>query len=380
MLIIVIYLVLAIVIVIPILYWMYFKIKNPFWSRQPVNHRHHFYRKYMKPFVIAPSFYNQRFINPLSIKTHTWNDFNHKPDFQTFIGNHFYNKNGFKYLPNVEVHIDPYFSNDKNAYVSTYRHAGQIVGTITNRTLRIHYENNSFNVSYIDFLCVHQGHRKQMVAPELIQTHEYFQRNKSNKKCLVSLFKKEGTLHNFSPLTQYTTYVCDLKDQTHIANHPLPTNLGVFIASLSTLNSIMIHMSSVKKYYSCFIHPSIETISDIVERKSIQICGLINRDTQEAVASYWFRDTGFYADSDKPNVECFASMFDRNEISINEFIAGFFNSVIKISKEYNYLQLERIGDNTFVPPLKWKYKTPCAYYLYNYSCQSLENKKVTIIA
>ena len=375
----------SIFITILLFYWMYFKIKNPFWSKQPVNHPHHFYRKFMKPFIIKNSFYNHKYINPLHIKTQSWDQFSiakKETDLQNFIKDHFCNSQNFKYLPTFDTQINPYFKNDKNAYISTYRQFGLIIGTIMNRSIHITLPNNNkFIVSYIDFLCVHKGHRRKNVAPELIQTHELFQRTKSNKKCLVSLFKKEGVLHSFTPLVKYTTFSYDLTKQINISRNKLPSHLKIIWFSLSTFKKILSHMNQNQNNNSAFLIAPYETQLNLLERKSIRVGGILNLYTQEVVASYWFRDTGFYVNSKKPNLECFGSIWNKKEIQENEFKCGFIESVLSISKDFNQLQLEAIGDNTFLSKMRWTTEStiPCAYYLYNYSHKTMMPENITII-
>ena len=70
----------------------------------------------------------------------------------------------------------------------------QLIGVMTGRPINITLKNTpTFKAYYIDYLCVHNDYRKNGIAPELIQSHEYIQRHK-NKKIHVSLFKREGTL------------------------------------------------------------------------------------------------------------------------------------------------------------------------------------------
>lgn len=369
--------------ILPLVFWIRFKIKNPFWSCQPVTHHHQTLLKWPSPQVINDDFYIQKYMNPINIETHQWNSLTkeRKIEFASFISKHFYNKSGFKYLPTEEKHIAPYFSRDENSYLSTYTTSGIPVGTITNRTLRIHFSETSFLVSYIDFLCVHQGHRKKRVAPELIQTHEYFQRTKSLQKSLVSLFKKEGKLHDFIPLVNFETLVCDLKKQTQIPRAVINPSYSVVPLSLSNEKKILEHLSEIKNQYSCFVIPTIESLNEIVERKSIQICGLVDRKTQDILASYWFRDTGFYCQNDKPNLECFASMFHHKKCSDHDFIHGFLEALTSLAKDFNWLQLESLGDNVIISNFKWicEYKTPCAYYIYNYYHKPLKAHDITLL-
>jgi len=384
----------VLIILLLLIYWIQFKIRNPFWSYQPVSHFHHFYRSWLNPYVINPNFYIAKFINTLNIQTFLWDDFKNQKQFCSHINIHYWRNKNECYTPSLEKHINPYFNSDTNAYISLYYLEGILVGSIINRTLRIKLYNQRFSVSYIDYLCVHKGYRRKRVAPELIQSHEYFQRTKSYKKCLVSLFKKEGVLHHFTPLVKYTTYSYDLRSKKSFLYHY--TNQSSFYlyevvdGSLSLLKHILEFMESIQHIFSCFIIPPVEILKQLIERKSIVIKCLIKKDNQKTniVALYFFRPTGVYINSSKENIECFASVFNR--CFQRDFFIGFLSSLNKIKDTYGHLQIETLGHNiilndcinkqeTVLQDTVYKYKTPCAYYLYNYSFKEIQPKDTFIL-
>lgn len=376
------------------LYWINFKIYNPFWSHQPVSHLHHFYRTWFNPHVIYPHFYVPKFMNTLNIKTISWSTFKNKENFTSHIRDHYWREKNAHYTPMLEKHMKPYYDNDNNAYISLYYLHDILVGTITNRTLRIHINNQRFAVSYIDYLCVHKGYRKKRVAPELIQTHEHHQRTKSTNKCVVSLFKKEGNLHAFTPLVKYSTYTYDLRSKTSILlNYTQSSSFyhyEVVEGSLSLLKTILEYVESIQHLFSCFILPPLEILKQLIERKSILLYCLVNKNalqnTQKIQALYFFRPTGVYINSSKENIECFASLFNSHVCSQLDFLLGFLSSVKKMKDIYGHLQVESLGHNTILNGFLtestkklYKYKTQCAYYLYNYSHREIDSTKVCIL-
>ena len=369
-----------IILLVILIYWIQFKIKNPFWSMQPVIFNHNFILKYTSPSVILENFYISKFINPINIKTVQWNDCGCKEDIQKHISNFFYKEKNGHYDPNYKTHISPYFVNDVNAYISIYTLNSLLIGCIMNRTLRVHIRGDKFAVSYIDYLCVHKGHRKKRVAPELIQTHEYFQRTKSNKKCKISLFKKEGRLHNFVPLVVYKTYLYDLR--TNI-NSSIPNEYQILNVSLVMLTKILEFLNNIRLQKECFIIPSLETLKELIERESIFIYCILHKPTKEINALYFFRKTGLYLNSSKQNIECFSSTYKNIDQSI--FFNGFLISLQKEKDNYGHLQLEGLGDNTIIYShlnkykMVYKYSVPCAYYLYNYSNTTIPEKNIEII-
>ena len=52
-----------------------------------------------------------------------------------------------------------------------------LIGVMTSRLLNVSIDNNEFTTYYVDYLCVHKDNRKQGVAQQIIQTHDYYQRN-----------------------------------------------------------------------------------------------------------------------------------------------------------------------------------------------------------
>ena len=91
-------------IIIIILYIIRFKVKNPFWSHQPVVHSHSFLLKWKKPAVIWYDFYNSKFINPIQITSIPWEKLNY-PLFQKHIAQNFLRQKNITYAPSIEKHI-----------------------------------------------------------------------------------------------------------------------------------------------------------------------------------------------------------------------------------------------------------------------------------
>lgn len=375
----------TILIILLILYWIKFKLQSPFWSKQPVVHKHNLFQKYSTPAIIYNDFYIPKFMNPIHIQTVSWRDVKDKNKLQKHISENFYKEKNGHYHPSLEKHIVPYYENDTNAYTSTYILDNILVGCIFNRTLHVHISGSSFNVSYIDYLCVHKGHRKNSVAPELIQTHEHFQRTKSTKKCKVSLFKKEGRLHKFIPLVEYKNCTYSLRNSDTFTNIKInvPYTYQFTEVSLSMKKELVGFLEQIRQNKVCFIIPPLEILLQLIERKSIQMYAMINQSSMNIIALYCFRNSGLYINSSKESVECFASMY--LNISIPIFTQGFFKVIHKIKSNYSVLHLEEMGDNVHImnvirkADIKANYCVPCAYYLYNYSNKTVNAKDVTLL-
>ena len=375
----ILFLPLILLVLILLIYHLTFKIKNPFWSHQPVVHNHSYFLKWNSPKIICDDFYISKFMNPIQIVTVKWNDLNHTL-FQKHIAANFLRQRNIIYTPSLKKHIEPYYTNDNNAYASYYNLNNMMLGIITNRTLRVHINAQRFMVSYIDFLCVHKGHRKKRVAPELIQTHEHFQRTKSRKKCKISLFKKEGKLHNFLPLVNYSCYVFSLRDFSGEKNLLLPSLACVKI-NKSNLHKLINLLEYTYSAFDCFILPPQEILLDLIENNSIHIYVLIQ--VEQIISVYFFRETGTYMNSSKQNLECFASLNNSKDLDV--FSQGFLIVLQKFISNFKMLQIEELGHNTILleaierKSIQPSYKTPCAYYLYNYSNREIPKEKICIL-
>lgn len=375
--------IIGIIVTMVIVYWVKFKITNPFWSKQPVIHPHNFF--YSKPGVIWEQFCVPKFMNYTHVVTRAWREEKNKKQIQTFISANYCKEKDWHYSPSLKIHISPYYDYDTNAYLSSYYLDNILIGTIFNRTLRIHLSGANFAVSYIDYLCVHRGHRKKNVAPELIQTHEFYQRTKSAKKCMVTLFKKEGSLHWFTPLITYRALIYNLSQfqKFDFFQSQTPQNYDIVIGSLSIKYIILDFLEEVREKYTCFVIPPFETILALIERKSIVIYGLLNKKTESLDAMYFFRNTGLYINRGESSIECFASLYTR--ISDTFFTSTFFSILKSYYTPNTFLHLEEIGATAKVVDaieksgVTAKYTIPCAYYLYNYSNRSICNEKATII-
>ena len=67
---------------------------------------------------------------------------------------------------------------------------------MTSRKIELTIQNQKLDCFYVDYLCVHPDKRKQGIAPQLIQTHHYFQRRR-NPNIYISLFKRENSINFF---------------------------------------------------------------------------------------------------------------------------------------------------------------------------------------
>jgi hypothetical protein len=105
------------------------------------------------------------------------------------------------------------------------------------------------------------------------------------------------------------------------------------------------------------------------------------------VAIYIFRKTCTYIKKDKEIISCIASVLKENILTKDEYLTGFYVSLLSIlkdNKQFKYLTIEDISDNrmiiknieTNISPLV---VSPMAYYFYNFAYNPFKSEKCFII-
>jgi hypothetical protein len=209
-----------IILAIFILTYLYARWKFNFWFIQPVMHYYSFYYWICKSGIINNNLpKTNKFCNFINIETtlfpiekELWNQI--IPFIQQ---NYLQNGNNY-FLPELN-NIQPHFSHSPS-FLSVYwknvsyfdknevKQKKDIIGLMTTRPIHVEFLDNKTNIDvyYVDYLCVKKGKRKQGIAPQIIQTHEYQQRY-SNQKIKVSLFKREEEITGIIPLCIYSNYL-----------------------------------------------------------------------------------------------------------------------------------------------------------------------------
>lgn len=218
------------------LFFAYIRIKYKFWAIQPVFHFYDLYYWFVNIGIIRKELPEKnRYTNFKNIKTYPLEEIK-KPLLKEIVQliqlNYLRNKEN-TFTPYID-NIIPYFKgHNMESFWSVYYEPNilidnktnktieeqKIIGIMTSRPLHVNIKNGrkdaSFDVYYVDYLCVNKNNRKQNIAPQIIQTHEYNQSH-LNKKISVSLFKREEELTGIIPLTVYKTVCYNMKklDQT----------------------------------------------------------------------------------------------------------------------------------------------------------------------
>ena len=399
--------ILGVIILCIILFFVYIRLKYKFWALQPVFHFYDLYYWVINVGIIRKELPEKnRYVNLKKITTKTFEGIDERRLKQLVLLIRLnYLRNGEnKYAPKRE-NIVPYFvGHNAKTYWSYFTEpdllidnkTGKtieetlIVAVMTSRPLHVKINNKRkdaiFDVYYVDYLCVNKGWRKKNIAPQMIQTHEYNQSH-NNRKICVSLFKREEELTGIIPLTVYKTYCFNM------ANWGQPEQLDARITLLSgdkqniyylytLINEPIINTMNNK--WDITIYPEISNLMELVATKNLFVKMLVIDGNIEA--AYIFRKTCTFIEKDKEIISCIASI-NGPTLSRDKFIKGFkmaLWSIIKEHRNFGYLVIEDISDNTCIinnicvktHPLV---VSPSAYFFYNFAYSPFKSERCLII-
>lgn len=398
----ILYIVAAIILCI-MFFFIYIRIKYRFWAIQPVFHFYDLYYWFVNVGIINEDLPKKnRYTNFKNITTYHLEDTNKHLLKQIILliqDNYLRNKENM-FFPKQD-NILPYFRGHNAAtFLSVYRQPellldqktgntieeSSVIGVMTSRPLQVKIKINndnykSFDVYYVDYLCVHKQWRKKNIAPQIIQTHEYSQSHK-NKNICVSLFKREEELTGIVPLTVYKTYCFS----THRWSKPPELDARLTLLSCDKQNSYyfynFIHEQTNK--WQITILPAISNIIELIESKNVFIKMILL--DGDIVAAYVFKKTCTFIEKEKEIVSCIASIKSPLLSHLN-FIHGFkvaLFSIINAYPQFHYLAIEDISDNHLIiqnlqiktPPI---IVSPTAYFFYNFAYSPFKSENCLII-
>jgi len=391
-----------------VLFFCYIRIKYRFWALQPVFHFYDLYYWFVNVGIIRKELPDKnRYTNFRNIKTLMFDNVTEQTikDTILLIQLNYLRNNENTFTPKRE-NVVPYFiGHGTKTFWSFYSEKeilidnktnktieeNKIIAVITSRPLQVKLnvgrKDAEFDVYYVDYLCVNRDWRKKNIAPQLIQTHEYNQCHQNKNMC-ISLFKREEELTGIIPLTVYKTYCFNMR------NWITPPFLEAKIKLLTGDKQNMYYfynflIETTNKSISKFdivIYPEISNIIELVTTKNLYVKMLIVDGVIEAV--YVFKKTCTFIEKDKEIISLIASIFKENsELTKNEFIQGFkvaLWSIIKENKNFSYLVVENISDNTcIINNLSLKTHpfiiSPMAYFFYNFAYSPFKSEKCFIL-
>lgn len=293
-----------------------------------------------------------------------------------FIRKYYYNKNECQYQPSKNKFTSYFESNNKKSIISLYK-KDNLLGVITSRNVNITLDHKTLSVYYVDNLCVHKFHRKEGIAPEIIQTHEFNQAHLNNSY-QISLFKREGELTGIVPLTSYITK--QYKISKTIDNKKDENIIKITDVNISILINFIFKS---KDKFSCIILPDISCLINLIKKETYYVYGILDKAKNELSACYFFKDSEMLYqenNTEKKALDFFASI---NKTYKNVFINGLNSILIDFKEIYDYLTIEYVSDNIeYIDYFSNSHEliiSPTAYFLYNYISKPVASKKCFII-
>jgi len=377
----------------------YIKIKHRFWSVQPCFHIYDL-QWYLFPCGIInyqlPE--KNRYTNFTNVETTEYAKLSNLKlqQFANFIRPN-YLKNGDNYYhPKLKENIVPYFTgHNTKCFVSFYYEDEllsldtktiqnkKIVGVLTTRPVHILFTKtkNQMDAYYVDYLCVDKSRRHKNIAPELIQTHHYNQRQ-LKKDIHVSLFKREGELSLLVPLCIYKTICFDMTQWTR------PSDLLPFVSLIEVGKTNIHHLFDFFKDYNhvhfdLCIMTDLANILELINTRNIYIYMIIKEG--EVMAVYIFRNNCV---SLKKGTECLSLIASVNNCKNKELFAHGYKVALWKLWESNHAfkcaVIEEISDNYIIADNLLEKSmpiltSPTAYYFYNFAYSTFNSKKALIV-
>lgn len=388
----------ASILVIYIVGFMYFRIKHPFWSIQPVFHMHNLRYWCIPPGIINHgTFPMTKYYDPLCVDV---KPFDQLSDYQIqsfiqLIKRHYLREKELVYNPTKTNVLSHFNQHNHNCYYSAYYtnepiydasskkfiHKRSELGSLTSRPLHVSLFNNEMICHYVDYLCVKETSRKKNVAPKIIYTYA-LEISKKQKESPVFLFKREGESTAIVPLVTYNVFTFDNTYWKSNVRFPEPYKLTRINGSNASLLFRVI--DQCKSKFDCFIMSNISNIEHLIQENVLQPYIIHNKD--DIVAVYFMKET-CVTFNNEGSIDCIGSILLQEEF-IEFFELGFMEIVCQRKREDNnkerYINIENISHNhKFLGALMNRftpiYYVPNAYYFYNFAIRPVLKENVCIL-
>lgn len=406
---------------IGLVWFLWNRLRNPFWSIQPVFHYWWLpYWCYDKGIIRADLPRPTRFTNTHAVRTWATGDLTSGQwkEWSQLVQAHYHQDAASRYAPAL-ANIQPYFvGHEAPCFCSMYiqqesvldtgaagevRQLPRVLGTITSRPLYVTFcekgkNNPTIPVYYVDYLCVDTKHRKKGIAPQLIQTHEYNQSHRNRAIC-VSLFKREEELTGIVPLTCFTTY-CFVMPRFVPVEVPGYDVVPVSQACAATYWDAMSRFRDAPDaQHQIWIAPCHGNQMELVKSGNWRVYMLLHDHQVQAI--YFFRDTCIHIGDGGGGggkvLSCFAAVRDCGGTDDDLFLFGFQRAVVAISDVrqekksaetnagFGHLAVEGIGDTAALishlrGTLRPVVMSPTAYYLFNFARRPVAPERCVVLS
>lgn len=378
---------------------LYIKLTHPFWALQPVFHIYDIHRWFRNAGVLSVEMPTlNRFVNLQSITTVEMSSASSIviADMCNLIRQHYFRnaRNGNVYAPTNE-HIVSYLQgHNAPVYISYFTkqlivtenqkiwNLPTMAGVITSRPLHVWIYQMPMDVYYVDFLCVHSHWRKQQIAPQLIQTHEYRQ-SRGNRAICVSLFKREDELTLLVPAVAYKAVSFTIHSKLLHSFGTLHSSSCILPFSSQNVHDLRDFLETERVHWDLWVCPDVSHLLVLSNTNNLWIYLCVSNRRVNGV--YIFRNTASQLSKGQPIVSCIA-VVHRTSLSVR--MAAMMECVRHIATRVSYTQLqlcvEPLGSLHDMSAALIKKSNPSAstsmaYYWYNFAHQPFVASKCVII-
>jgi hypothetical protein len=385
--------VLVVLIALYILLTVYIRVKMHFWHTQPVFHIHN-----LKYWLNPPGTINaspppvNKFVNLKNNTLINVEDIDisaNSISICQFIGDYYITHESASYKPSdsdimayLQCSNQPSFFNIYKEEPLPFMAEPDMIGVVSARLLNVTLKQKkkpiAFPVYYVDHLCVNPNYRKKGIAPEMIQTM-YYRVSRDNPKVNAYLFKREGQLNAIVPLVRYDTHVFDLSNFQ--VDTLLTASMTLVEIGPSQLNLFIAFIKDQAPKFDCIILPDVSNVLNLIKLGKIKIYGILLQG--ELIAVYIFRLLELYY-GEKKAVECITILSSESADIIS---SGFNMSWEKIKAEAKcaIVFIEGTANSGAVikalkanPQAQLNFKSPTAFFLYNYASYSVKSTKALL--
>ena len=399
----------------------YLKYKLKFWLTQPVFHMYNLWYWIKPPGVITPELPSvqaitqngaSKYLNQFHIKTLNFETIQEDnvmcERICNFIKSYYiYGSKTANYTPTKENLLDYHIGTNHPSFFTIYEKPkilfekgepissiNDIIAVIAAKAVNITLKNKrTFPTYYIDNLCVHPQNRKDGIAPQMIQTQCYNLRQE-NKKIQTCLFKREGQLNALVPLVVYDTFCFDLTDLFAIYKKEVSFE-NVTEISVRQLPLFTDFIKLKTPYFECIVMPDITNLMNLIKTENIIIYALLDTNKQ-ILATYVYRNLNLNYDGKKV-MECISIVLHESILQEKEkeeakkvYELSFNIALLKLKKKFPFdlllientananLIIDYFNNNKNNNNIILKFKSPTAFFLYNYATYSVKNTKALL--
>jgi GNAT superfamily N-acetyltransferase len=268
----------------------------------------------------------------------------------------------------------PLYDSKNNQVVTTQECMAAMTSRPVHLSITRNKQSHEFDAYYVDYLCVQRSQRKRGVAPQLIQTHEYWQR-REKKYIPISLFKREGELTGIVPICVYSTYGF-VYQETNKRNHD-KIKIKMVRVGVSNMRPMLEFMKEQARRFALVGQSHMGNWVELIKTGNWRIYVAIQGG--HIRAAYFFRKTCVKEKENKETAHCFASVYSKQDMSEEDFVEGFEACIQKGAR----VMIEEIADNPVLVS-NWKkrypYETsPTAYFFYNFVHPSFRPRDVLFL-